>query len=157
MTRHYAIEIILTRTASCGELRRARKRVALAEDADRIRLMTVQSSKSAGGALHQMRCRLGGRLPIDVLATHYPDRSGHILLNVELRRTVTGAVRRAAKTHGQPPQEYLGQSLAEAVDRSQRERRRRSAAHLESLLHQYTSEEVLSCAAGLLSHPLSVP
>ncbi|QIY73736.1 hypothetical protein HEP84_35935 [Streptomyces sp. RLB1-33] len=152
MTRHYAIEITLTRPVSLGELCRARKHVALAENADRTRLMSVQRSKSPAGALHRMRRRLDGRLPIDVLATHYPDRSGHLLLNVDLGRTATRAVRREAQAHGQRPREFLGRRLAEAVERSQQERRGRLTAHLESLLHQHTREEVLSCAASLLSH-----
>ncbi|MBV1957735.1 hypothetical protein KUG12_25955 [Streptomyces sp. BV333] len=98
MTRHYAIEITLTRPVSLGELCRARKHVALAENADRTQLMSE------------------------------------------------------AQAHGQRPREFLGRRLAEAVERSQQERRRRLTAHLESLLHQHTREEVLSCAASLLSH-----
>ncbi|MDX3577718.1 MULTISPECIES: hypothetical protein [Streptomyces] len=155
MRRHYAIEITLTRPASCRELHRARQRVALAENADRTRLMTMQSAKSPGSALHRMRRRLDGQLPIDILATHYPDHSGHLLLNVDLGRTTTRALRRAAAAHGQRPGDFLGQRLAQEVERSERERHRHLTAHLESLLHQHTREEVLSCAASLLNrrHP----
>ncbi|WP_328978435.1 hypothetical protein [Streptomyces canus] len=155
MTRHYAIEITLTRPASCGELRRARKHVVLAENADRTRLMTLQSAKSPGTALHRMRHRLDGQLPIDILATHYPDHSGHLLLNVNLGRTATKAVRKAAAATGQRPSDFLGQRLAQKVERSEQERQRRLTTLLESLLQQHTREEVLSCAAGLLNrcHP----
>ncbi|MFD3930045.1 hypothetical protein [Streptomyces sp. NPDC058614] len=152
MTRHYAIEITLTRPASPGELRRARQHVALAENADRTRLMSVQRAKNPDGALHRMRRRLDGQLPLDVLATHYPDGSGHLLLNVDLGRTATRAIRREARAHGQYPREFLGRRLAEAVERSQQDRRRRLTSHLETLLHQHTREEVLTCAASLLSH-----
>ncbi|MEV0182894.1 hypothetical protein AB0I54_26865 [Streptomyces sp. NPDC050625] len=155
MTRHYAIEITLTRPASCRELRCARKHVALAENADRTRLMTLQSAKSPGTALHRMRRRLDGQLPIDILATHYPDHSGHLRLNVNLGRTATKAVRKAAVANGQLPSDFLGQRLAQEVERSEQERQRRLTARLESLLQQHTREEVLSCAAGLLNrrHP----
>ncbi|MGW5207918.1 hypothetical protein ACWEQ5_25225 [Streptomyces griseoincarnatus] len=151
MTRHYAIEITLTRPASCSELRRARKRVALAENADRTRLIALQRAKSPGSALHGMRRRLGRQLPIDILATQYPDRSGHLLLNVDLGRTATKALRGAAAAHGQRPRDFLGQRLAQEVERSERERHRHLTAHLETLLHQHTREEVLSCAASLLN------
>ncbi|MFD3627319.1 hypothetical protein [Streptomyces sp. NPDC058698] len=151
MRRHYAIEITLTRPASCSELHRARQRVALAENADGTRLMTLQSAKSPGSALHRMRRRLDGQLPIDILATHYPDRSGHLLLNVDLGRHTTRALRWAAAANGQRPRDFLSRRLAQEVERCERERHRRLTAHLESLLHQHTREEVLSCAAGLLN------
>ncbi|WP_425246847.1 hypothetical protein [Streptomyces sp. NEAU-NA10] len=150
MTRHYAIEIILTRPASCRELR-ARQHVALAENADRTRLMTLQSAKSPATALHRMRRTLDGQLPIDILATHYPDHSGHLLVNVNLGRTTTKAVRKAAAANGQRPSDFLGQRLAQEVERSEQERQRRLTARLESLLQQHTREEVLSCAASLLN------
>jgi hypothetical protein len=151
---HYAIEITLTRPVSSRELHRARQRVALAENADRTRLMTVQRAKSPSSALNRMRHRLDGQLPIDVLATHYPDRGGRLLLNVDLGRTATKAVRRAAAANGQRPGDLFGRRLAQDIERRQQERHRRLAAHLESLLHQHSPEEVLACAASLLSRRL---
>jgi hypothetical protein len=151
MTRHYAIEITLTRPASCRELQCARERVVLAENADRTRLMTVQRAKSPGSALYWMRRRLGGQLPVDILATHYPDQTGHVLLNADLGRTATRAARKAAAARGQRTRDFLGQRLAQEVQHSERERHRRLTTHLESLLRQHTRSEVQSCVASLLS------
>ncbi|WP_439948062.1 hypothetical protein [Streptomyces sp. BBFR109] len=100
--------------------------------------------------MHRMRRRLDGQLPVDVLATHYPDRRGHLLLNVDLGRTATKAVRRAAAANGQRPRDSLCQLLTQDIERRQRQRHRRLAAHIESLLHQHTPEAVLSYAADLL-------
>ncbi|MFF5575665.1 hypothetical protein [Streptomyces luteogriseus] len=102
-----------------------------------------------------MRHRLDRQLPIDILATHYPDHSGHLLLNVDLSCTATNTVRRVAEATGQRPRDFLGQLLAKEVERSEQERQRRLMARLEGLLPQHTREEALFCAAGLLNrrHP----
>jgi hypothetical protein len=155
VTRHYAIEITLTRPASLLRTAPCPQARALAENADCTRLMTMQSAKSPGTALHRMRRRLDGQLLIDILATHYPDHSGHLLLNVNLGHTSTKAVRKVAAANGQRPRDFLGQRLPQEVERSEQERQRRLTARLESLPQQHTREEVLSCAAGLLNcrHP----
>ncbi|CAM5316623.1 hypothetical protein SCHAM137S_01913 [Streptomyces chartreusis] len=61
---HHAVEVALTRPATPGELRSARRHVPLAVNADRTRLMVVHSARSPGLALHLVR-RLSARLPID--------------------------------------------------------------------------------------------
>ncbi|MFJ2217339.1 hypothetical protein ACIQVO_00205 [Streptomyces sp. NPDC101062] len=150
MTPHHAIEITLTRPATPGELRHSHCRVSLATSADRTRLMTVYSSRSPGGALHTLRRRLGARLPIDVLTTHYPDRHGQVLLNVSLNRTADRALRQAAAVLGQRPQDLLRRRVTAALARDDRERARRLEVRLESLLADHAPEEVLACVAGLL-------
>jgi hypothetical protein len=97
---HHAVEIILTRPATPGELRHARCGVSLAASADRTRLMAVHSARSPGSALHALRRRLGARLPIDVLTTHYPNRHSQVLLNVTLSHAADKALRQDAKVLG---------------------------------------------------------
>lgn len=156
MTRHpvgHAVEITLTRPATHGELRRARRGVTLAANADRTRLMVVHSARSPGGALRVLRRRLGTRLPIDVLTTHYPDRRGQVLLNVALNSAAHEALCRDAAALGQDPQDVLGQRVRAAVARDARERARHLEDRLESLLAHHTPEEVLTGVARCLCGP----
>jgi hypothetical protein len=159
VTPHHAVEIMLTRPAAPGELRQARCGVPLAASADRTRLMAVCSARSPGGALHALRRRLGARLPINVLTTHYPDQHGQVLLNVALDHAADQALRQAAAILGRSPQELLRRRVTAALDRDEQERARRLEAGLESLLADHPPEEVLACVAGLLHshrhHPAS--
>ena len=153
MTRHpvhYAVEITLTRPATHGELRRACRRVPLAVSADRTRLMAVHSARSPGRALHVLRCQLGTRLPIDVLTTHYPNRRGQVLFNVDLGSAAHEALCRDATALGQRPQDVLGRRLRAALARDAQERTRYLQARLESLLAHHTPEEVLAGVARCL-------
>ncbi|MEU0248262.1 hypothetical protein ABZ192_28830 [Streptomyces sp. NPDC006235] len=150
MTPHLAVEITLTRPANHGELREACGGVPLAAKADRTRLMALHRARHPGGALHTLRRRLGTRLPIDVLTTHYPDRHGQVVLNIALSHAADQALRQAATAMGQHPQDVLRQRVNAGVARDQQERARRLKEQLESLLARHTPEEVLACAAGLL-------
>lgn len=98
MTSRHAIEILLTRPATDGELDRARRTVPLAANRDRTRLMAVHPAKTPSRALQSLRRRLHHLLPIDVLTTHYPDQHGQVVLNLELSRTA-----RAVITGPRPP------------------------------------------------------
>ena len=146
----HAIEIILTRPATPGELRHARCSVPVAANADRTRLMAVHGARSPGGALHALRRRLDALLPIDVLTTHYPDRRGRVLLNVALPHTADQALRQAAATTGQRPQAVLRRRVNEALARDEQDRAQLLAARLEDLLAHHTAEEVLTSVASLL-------
>jgi hypothetical protein len=146
----HAVEIILTRPATSGELRHARCSVPVAANADRTRLMAVHSARSPGGALHTLRRRLDALLPIDVLTTHYPDRHGRVLLNVALPHTADQALRRAAAATGQRPQDVLRRRVSEALARDEQDRAQRLATRLEGLLAHHTPEEVLTSVASLL-------
>ncbi|PJM91463.1 hypothetical protein [Streptomyces sp. CB01373] len=150
MTPFHAVEITLTRPATHSELRHARERVRLAANADRTRLMAVQSARGPSGALHVLRHQLGTRLPIDILTTHYPDRHNQVLLNIALSRSADAALRRRAAVLGQRPQDVLSQSVAADLARREQERTRRLEDRLESLLAHHTLEEVLVCAARAL-------
>ncbi|WP_248844099.1 hypothetical protein [Streptomyces hirsutus] len=103
MTQLHAVEIALTRPATHRELRRAQERVRLAANADRTRLMVVQSTRSPGGALHVLRRQLGTRLPIGILTTRYPDRRGRVLLDIALSHSADAALRRGQRTWGSGP------------------------------------------------------
>ncbi|WP_189880032.1 hypothetical protein [Streptomyces bluensis] len=151
MTSHHAVEIVLTRPLTAGELKRAGRSVPLAANADRTRLMAVQRAYSPGNALHVLRRRLGSRLPIDVLSTHYPDRHGQVRLNVAFSRSAEAAIRQAAAALGQRPKEFLGQSVTAALARQQQDRCRLLEIRLQGLLAHHTPEEVLACAATALS------
>ncbi|MFM9458160.1 hypothetical protein [Streptomyces europaeiscabiei] len=150
MTHQYVVEIALTRPASARELHRARHRVTFAANADCTRLMTVQSAKSPGRALHRLRRQLDAVLPIDVLTTHYPDRHGHVRLNVVLSRRADAQIRREAAASGSRPGEVLRGRILANLAREQRERRHHLESQLRRLLTRHTPEEVLACAAGRL-------
>ncbi|MFE6621074.1 hypothetical protein [Streptomyces sp. NPDC057740] len=150
MTHQYAVEIILTRPATAREIHRARHRVALAANAERTRLMTVHSGKSPGRALQRLRRRLDTVLPIDVLTTHYPDRHGHVLLNVVLSRRADTRIRREAAELGRRPGDVLAERITADLTRSQRQRHHRLESQLQQLLTHHTPEEVLAYAAGRL-------
>ncbi|MFF0086629.1 hypothetical protein ACFYR1_44165 [Streptomyces canus] len=152
MTTHqYAVEISLTRPATARELDRARHRVRLAANADRTRLMAVQSSTSPGRALHRLRRRLDTLMPIDVLSTHYPDRHGRVLLNVALGRDGDAAIRREAAASGRRPRDVLGERIITTLTRERRARRHSLKSQLSALLAEHTPEDVLACAAALLA------
>ncbi|MFJ9591055.1 hypothetical protein [Streptomyces acidicola] len=150
MTSHHAVEITLTRPLTPGELKRARPSVPLAANADRTRLMAVQRAHSPGTALHLLKRRLGSRLPIDVLSTHYPDRHGQVRLNVAFSRKAEAVIRRAAAASGQRPKQFVRQSVTTAVARQEQERLQLLEVRFESLLAHHTPEEVLACAATAL-------
>ncbi|MFF3663371.1 hypothetical protein [Streptomyces olivochromogenes] len=158
MTAHHAIEITLTRPATDCELRRARRLVALASNNDRTRLLTLRRAKTPGRAVRALRRRLDGVLPIDVLATHYPDRQGCVVLDFALSHTAHTTIRQAAEACGQRPRDFLRQTVIEAVAQHNEERVRRLMTRFEGLLAQHTPEELLACAAStLLSHDNRMP
>jgi hypothetical protein len=112
--------------------------------------MAVHGARSPGGALHALRRRLGTRLPIDVLTTHYPDRHGQVLLNVALPHTADQALRQAAAATGQRPEDVLRRRVSEALARDEQDRAQFLTARLEGLLVHHTPEEVLTSVASLL-------
>ncbi|MER6352416.1 hypothetical protein ABT186_11335 [Streptomyces sp. NPDC001634] len=150
MRRPHAVEIILTRPVTGAELHRACRRVPLAANMDRTRLMAVHRAKSPGRALRSLRHELDRLLPIDVLMTHYPDAAGHVLLNIAFTRAMCSAISRAATARGQKPAGFLSRTIVNAVERDERARTRHLTAQLQDLLVQHTPEAVLACAARVL-------
>ncbi|MET9566275.1 hypothetical protein [Streptomyces tauricus] len=162
MTPCHAVEILLTRPADPSELRYVRSSSRLAVNADRTRLMAVQSAPSPGTALHLLRRQLETHLPIDVLSTHYPDQHGQVLLNVALDRTALRTLRRDAAARGQHPGDVLRQHVTIALARQEERHARQLKERLTPLLTDHTPEEVLAGAAALLQArqghgPLAAP
>ncbi|KFG02501.1 hypothetical protein IQ62_01620 [Streptomyces scabiei] len=157
MKRHHAVEILLTRPLSPGELKSASRSVPLAVNADRTCLMALQRASSPGNALHRLRRRLEGRLPIDVLSTHYADRDGQVRLNVAFSRSDMAAIRRAAAARGQRSAELLSRRVTAAVAARERDRLRALENRLEVLLADHTLDDVLICAGRALSRHRRTP
>ncbi|MFD5358313.1 hypothetical protein ACFWJ2_02845 [Streptomyces tendae] len=55
----------------------------------------------------RLRRRIGTRLPVGVITTHYPDRSGRILLNVAFASAAHTALRAVADRAARTPQRFL--------------------------------------------------
>jgi hypothetical protein len=152
MRRQHAVEVIVTRSATHRELHRACRVVPLAANADRTRLMTTRRAKSPGQALRSLRRELDRLLPVDVLTTHYSDRSGRVLLNLVLPRATCSVVRRDAAAQGQKPGDFLARAVVAALERDERNRSWQLAAQFESLLVHHAPEDVLTCAARAVPH-----
>ncbi|WPW23343.1 hypothetical protein [Streptomyces sp. HNS054] len=111
---HHALEIILTRPLHPAELDTICRTMPLAASHDTTRLMALVPAKTPHRAAHRLHRRLKGRLPIDVITTHYPDASGHVLLNVGLPPAAHTALQTTALRTGQEP----GRLLERAVHRA---------------------------------------
>ncbi|WP_416956520.1 hypothetical protein [Streptomyces sp. Agncl-13] len=150
MRRRHAVEIILTRPVTRAELHRACRRVPLAANADRTRLMAVRGAKSSRRALRSLRHELDRLLPIDVLTTHYPDASGQVLLNVAFTRTMHSTICQVATARGRKPADFLAQAVVGALERAEQARTRHLTRQLQDLLVDHTPEALLACAARVL-------
>ena len=112
---HHALEIILTRPLSPAALHRAARRLPLAANRDATRLRAVVPAKTPHQALRQLRHRLGDRLPIDVITTHYPDADHTVLLNVAVPPSVHAALTAQARHAAQTPERFLELALHRAL------------------------------------------
>lgn len=112
---HHALEITLTRSLTVAELHHAGRTMPLAANVDATRLMTVVRAKTLGKALTRLRRQIGTRLPIDVITTHYPDRSGKILLNVAFPPAAHTALAAAADRAAQTPQRFMELAVHRAL------------------------------------------
>ncbi|MFJ8062921.1 hypothetical protein [Streptomyces sp. NPDC096142] len=118
---HHALEITLTRPLPPPALHRAVRLLPLAANHDATRLMTLVPAKTPQRAAHRLRHRLGTRLPIDVITTHYPDADHSVLLNVALPPAAHTALTTSARHARQTPERFLElavhRALAEHADR----------------------------------------
>lgn len=147
MTVHHALEIVLTRPATAAELRRAGQDWPLAANYDTSRLMAVADGKTPERAAHRLRQRLTGRLPIDVITTHYPDAYGHVLLNVAFPPAAYTALERNARHAGQSPERYVHAAIHRALaEHTAQETDRLNRAVCQLLAH--TSPAHLIAAVG---------
>lgn len=117
---HHALEITLTRPLSPAALHHATRVLPLAANHDATRLIALMPAKTPHRALRRLRHRLGGRLPIDAITTHYPDADHHVLLNLAVPPAVHAALmaqaQRAAQTREQFVELALHRALAEHAD-----------------------------------------
>ncbi|WP_206307144.1 hypothetical protein [Streptomyces sp. F001] len=117
---HHALEITLTRPLSANALRRAARELPLAANHDATRLMALVPAKTPHTAAHRLRRRLGARLPIDVITTHYPDADHTVLLNIAFPPATHAALKARACRVQQTPERFvelaLHRALAEHAD-----------------------------------------
>ena len=142
MTPFHASELTLPRPATQGGLRHARARVRPTANADRTRLVAAQSAQPGRAA-----APTGHATAIDVLTTHYPNRSGRVLLNIAIGPLSRCGLPPGRSSPGQRLQDVLGQCAVADRAQHEQERARRPEKRIESLFAHTTIEEVLVCAA----------
>jgi hypothetical protein len=144
---HHALEITLTRPLSTNALRHAGRHLPLAANHDTTRLMTLVEAKTPHQAAHRLRHRVGARLPIDVITTHYPDADHTVLLNVAFLPAAHDALTADARRTRQTPERFLERALRRALaDHADQEIDRIDQAVRELLTH--TTPAYLLSAVG---------
>lgn len=154
---HHALEITLTRPATTTELDQARRLTRLATNHDHTRLLTLTRTKTPNRALSRVRRALEETLPIDVLATHYPDTHGQIILNIDPPPATHALLQRAAARHGQDVAAFIEQSLTRALQRIDHQEAERLTHAMQALLATTTRERLLTAAARALTTPQARP
>lgn len=151
MPRH-AVEMAMTRPATPDELARASQVMPLAANRGRTRLMAVMKVGNPGQTLNGARRRLEGMLPVDALATHYPDQEGQVLLSVAFNPAAAAAVRHATEHEGQESHVFLAQVIRRALT----DHARREAADLDhalrSLLARTSPDRLVAAVGRTLTH-----
>ncbi|MFJ8010607.1 hypothetical protein [Streptomyces fagopyri] len=109
---HYALDITLTRTLPPAQLHHVAPTMPLAANHDATRLLPLVRAETLAKALNRLRHRMGGRLPIEVITTHYPDPRGQLLYNIVFPPTAHAALDTAAEHTGQPLHLFEGTATA---------------------------------------------
>ncbi|MDQ0956377.1 hypothetical protein QFZ66_000255 [Streptomyces sp. B4I13] len=144
---HHALEITLTRPLTPTALQRAARLLPLAANHEATRLIALMPAKTPHRALRRLRHRLGDRLPIDVITTHYPDADHRVLLNVAFPPAVHAALKAQARRAAQSPERFLELALHRALaEHADRETDRLDRAVRQLLAH--TSPGYLLSAVG---------
>ncbi|MFF3403538.1 hypothetical protein ACFYW6_34215 [Streptomyces sp. NPDC002659] len=149
---HHALEITLTQPATQAELTRAVRVMPLAANHDRTRLMAVTKAKNPDRALSRAHHRLKELLPLDVLATHYSDPDGRVLLTPAFSPTADAFIRRAAEQMGQTPRVFLQQAIHRALACHARQEAQRLDRALQFLLAHTTPDRLLAAVGRTLTH-----
>ncbi|MFE5118327.1 hypothetical protein [Streptomyces sp. NPDC056669] len=157
MNLHHAVEITLTRPATHAELAHAARTLPLAANHDATRLMAVVHAKTPGRALHRVRRRIGGALPVDVITTHYPDSSGHVLLNITLPPHADTALRCAAACAGQTPRLFVQLALYRALAQHVEEEAALLDGAVQRLLATTTASQLLAAVGRALTPTPGAP
>ncbi|MEU9523259.1 hypothetical protein [Streptomyces sp. NPDC048224] len=144
---HHALEITLTRPLPPPVLHRAARLLPLATNHDATRLMALVAAKTPQRAAHRLRRRLGARLPIDVITTHYPDADHGVLLNVAFPPAVHAALTADARRAQPTPERFLELAIHRALaQHADRETDRLDRAVRQLLAH--TTRAYLLAAVG---------
>ena len=144
---HHALEITLTRPLLPPVLHRAARLLPLAANHDATRLMALVAAKTPQRAAQRLRHRLGARLPIDVITTHYPDADRCVLLNVAFPPAVHAVLTADARRAQQTPEHILELALRRALaEYADRETDRLDRAVRQLLAH--TTPSYLLAAVG---------
>ena len=144
---HHALEITLPRPLTPTALQRAARLLPLAANHEATRLIALMPAKTPHRALRRLRHRLGDRLPIDVITTHYPDADHRVLLNVAFPPAVHAALKAQARRAAQSPERFLELALHRALaEHADRETDRLDRAVRQLLAH--TSPGYLLSAVG---------
>lgn len=148
----HAIDVALTRPCTRAELDRAAKAssLPLAADADSRHLMAVVRAKTPAKALRHTRRLLGPQLPIDVITSHYPDASGHVLLNVDIPDDTYRHLQRTARHHHRSPAAQLRDAVLQELAHAERDQARMLDAALGNLLARSTPHQLLAATARTL-------
>lgn len=148
---HHALEITLTRPLTPAALHSAARLLPLAANDDATRLMALVAAKTPQRAAHRLRHRLGTRLPIDVITTHYPDANRSVLLNVAFPPAVHAALTADARRTRQTPERFLEL----AVRRALAEHADRETDRLGRAVRQLLAHTTPACLLAAVGHALT--
>ncbi|MER5384260.1 hypothetical protein ABT040_28975 [Streptomyces sp. NPDC002688] len=149
---HHALDITLTRALTPAQLHRAARTVPLAANHDTTRLLALVRAKTPAKALNRLRHQIGGRLPIDVITTHYPDPRGQILLNVTFSPAAYAALEAAAEHTRRPPHLFVQEAVHRALARQANEEADRLDRALRHLLASTTPPHLLAALGRAITH-----
>ncbi|MFI5680057.1 hypothetical protein [Streptomyces cellulosae] len=151
---HHALEILLTRPLSSAALHRAARVLPLAANHDATRLMALVHAKTPHQATRRLRHRLGARLPIDVITTHYPDADCKVLLNVAFPPAVHTVLKAEARRAHQSPEHFVEQALHRALAQyADQEADRLDRAVRELLAHTTPAHLISAVGHALIRLP----
>lgn len=149
---HHPLDITLTRALTPAELHRAADTMPLAANHDTTLLLTLIRAKTPAKGLNRLRHQIGGRLPIDVITTHYPDRHRQILLNVTFSSAAYSALEAAAAHVGRPSHLFVQEAVRRALARHAAGEADRLDRALQHLLASTTPPYLLAALRRSLTH-----
>ncbi len=150
--RHHALDITLTRALTPAELHRATRTMPFAANHDTTHLLALVRAKTPAKALNRLRHQVGGRLPIDVITTHYPDPRGQILLNLTFSPAAYAALETAAEHTRRPPHLFVQEAVHQALARHADQEADRLDRALQHLLAGTTPPHLLAAVGRMLTH-----
>ncbi len=148
---HHALEITLTQPLSPAALHHAARVLPLAANHDATRLIALVPAKTPRRALRRLRHRLGTRLPIDVITTHYPDVDHKVLFNVAFPPSAHAALAADARRAQQTPERFLELALHRALAEHADQETDRVDRAVRQLLAHTTPAYLLSAVGHALT------